>query len=163
MLQNIFEEIDFIIYNNYNINNIFDEIIKIFSQFEPDYINELVEDYIDNNYNKLEKMTFDYGIIHPFYKFILYRSRYVDIFTIKWTKNSTHKFNIGNKQNYIMFTINDGKLHQHLFKKSNIFNKYIHKMSDRFYLGEYIVVEKNCIHRVKAEEYTETLHVVIYM
>ncbi len=163
MLQNFFEKIDYIIYRNYYINDIFNKISDLITQIEPDYLNELIEDYIDQNYNKIEKITLNDSTLSPYYKFILYRSHNADIFTIKWTKNSKYKFNVDNKNNYLMYVISDGKLREHLFKKSRWFNRYIHKKGGTSYLGDYTYIEKNYCHLIKAEEYTETLHIVIYM
>ncbi len=161
MLCAFFERINYLVYHIYHNKIIYDELVILYDQFNVNYLNELIENYIDTNYDTI-KPTSHNDDTYPYYRYNLYSSDYVDIFMLKMTKNSRCAFKNDKNVSKIMFIINDGKLHEHLFKKSFLFNRYYCKNSSRTYINDYTCVDPKMLHKIHAEEYTETLHIVIY-
>jgi hypothetical protein len=137
-------------------------ITNILKLYKPDILNEIVEEYIDNNYNMIDKITETYKN-KSCYKFILHRSDKYDIVHIKWEKDFQSDKHQHLKFDNAMYVINDGCLVEHIFKYCNFYDIFIRYNTINLKYGniEY-KLNNDEIHKIIAKEYTETLHINIH-
>ena len=137
-------------------------IKNILNSYKPYILNEIIEEYIDDNYNDIKKTT-ETNKNKCCYKFILHKSDKYDIIHIKWEKGFQSDKHHHDKLNNIMYVINDGCLVEHIFKYSNFYNIFVRCHTTKLKYGnlEY-KLNNNEIHKIIAKEYTETLHINIH-
>jgi hypothetical protein len=137
-------------------------IKNILALYKPYILNEIIEEYIDDNYDKIEKIT-ETNKNKSCYKFILHKSDKYDIIHIKWEKGFQSNKHHHDKLNNIMYVINDGCLVEHIFNYSNFYNIFVRCHTTKLKYGnlEY-KLNNNEIHKIITKEYTETLHINIH-
>lgn len=161
MFYEIIENIKTICEQAYTCEEIHYNVNELFNNLDVDKFNESIEDYIDDNYDDI-KTTIINENKNPYYKYILYNSELLDIVHIKWTKNSESKVHDHPKSGCIVFVLNDGKLSEHTFLNSSKLNKIMRINTDTLmYRDIGYKIGDNELHKIKADEYTETIHVYI--
>jgi hypothetical protein len=137
-------------------------IKNIISSYKPDILNEIIEEYIDDNYDMIDKIT-ETNKNKSCYKFILHKSEKYDIIHIKWEMGFQTDKHKHCKFNNVMYVINGGCLVEHIFKYWGIFNMFVRSNIVKLKYGnlEYKLNNKE-IHKIIAKEYTETLHINIH-
>ena len=137
-------------------------IKNILNSYTPCVLNEIIEEYIDDNYDQIEKII-ETNKKKSCYKFILHKSEKYDIIHIKWEKGFQSDKHEHSKFNNIMYLINDGCLIEHIFKYSNFYNIFVRSGTLKLKYGELeYKLNNNEIHKIIAKEYTETLHINIH-
>jgi hypothetical protein len=137
-------------------------IKNILASYKPYILNEIIEEYIDDNYNKIQKIT-ETNKNKCCYKYILHKSDKYDIVHIKWEKGFQSDKHQHNKLNNNMYVINDGCLVEHIFKYSNLYNIFVRCHTIKLKYGELeYKLNNDEIHKIIAKEYTETLHINIH-
>jgi hypothetical protein len=137
-------------------------IKNILQSYKPDMLNEIIEEYIDDNYDQIEKIT-EINKNKSCYRFILHKSDKYDIVHIKWEKGFQSDKHQHLKFDNVMYIINDGYLVEHIFNYWDIFNMFVRCNIIKLKYGnlEY-KLNNDQIHKVIAREYTETLHINIH-
>ena len=161
MFDDFVENIKIICENAFSNEEIHFKVKEIFNNLNVDNFNEIIEDYIDINYYDIKQTTVNANQ-NPYYKYILYNSELFDIVHIKWTKNSESKIHDHPKNGCVVMVLNDGKLSEHTFLNSIKLNKIMRINTETLMYKDigYKIADRE-LHKIKAEAYTETLHVYI--
>ncbi len=161
LFDNFVSQIRYICYETKDCDEIYENIMHVLKNYNPGLLNEIIENEIDMNYNNVEIQTLDENN-NPYYMYQLYNSKLFDIIHIKWTKKSSTRIHDNPKLGCFIYTLNDGKLIQHIYQNSIIFNRLIRYNSDKLTYGKIGYINGNIeLHKLCAEEYTETLHICI--
>jgi hypothetical protein len=137
-------------------------IKNILASYKPDILNEIIEEYIDDNYDQIQKIT-EINKNKSCHKYILYKSDKYDIIHIKWEKGFQSDKHQHCKFDNIVYVINGGCLVEHIFKYSNLYNIFVKCATLKLKYGEIeYKLNNDEIHKIIAKEYTETLHINIH-
>lgn len=142
-----------------------DEYIKekinlILLNYNPDELNEYIEEYIDIN-SDIKKIICNVNG-YNYYKYILYSSQNFDVVHIKWEKYSQSKIHDHPELGCCMMILNDGKIIEDRFFKSEYRNLLVKCDQRKLGYGDIGYLKSNKIlHRIIAKEYTETLHIYL--
>ena len=137
-------------------------IKNILQSYKPDILNEIIEEYIYDNYDQIEKIT-EINKNKLCYRFILHKSDKYDIVHIKWEKGFQSDKHPHSKFDNVMYVINDGCLVEHIFKYWNIEDIFVRCATVKLKYGEIeYKLNNDEIHKIIAKEYTETLHINIH-
>ena len=90
MFDDLVNKIKIICSETRDCDEIYENIINILKSYNPNFLNEIIENEIDFNYENIKIITVNEDT-NPYYKYYLYNSRLFDIIHIKWTKNSETK------------------------------------------------------------------------
>lgn len=159
MFRNFVDKIKSIIILKKTEEEIYKDITKILRYYEPEKLNEIIENEIDYNYDK-NKIKVINNNNYPYYKYLLYSSELFDIVNIKWMKNSISNIHDHPSKGCIMYVINDGKLTENIYinSKDIIFRSGTNKLT----YGKISYIKGNkYLHKIYANEFTETLHIYI--
>ena len=161
MFDDLVNKIKIICSETRDCDEIYENIINILKSYNPNFLNEIIENEIDFNYENIKIITVNEDT-NPYYKYYLYNSRLFDIIHIKWTKNSETKIHDNPKLGCFTFVINDGKLYEHIYTNSYIFKKLLRNASHKLTYNKIAYINGNInLNKFCAHEYTETIHICI--
>ena len=162
MFRSFIEKIDNSFLKLSNPHTTHTNIKNIVGSYKPFVLNEIIEEYIDDNFDQIEKII-ETNKNKSCYKFILHKSENYDIIHIKWEKGFQSDKHQHSKFNNIIYVINDGCLVEHIFKYWNIFNMFVRSNIVKLKYGELnYKLDNNEIHKIVAKQYTETLHINVH-
>lgn len=139
---------------------VIDKINLLLLNYKPEELNEYIEEYIDENPD-LEKITCNNNG-YKYYKYILYSSESFDLIHIKWEKFAESKIHDHPEIGCVLMVLNDGKLTEDVYVKSE-YSKILIKTEQNKLFYQNIGFQKSnkILHKITANEYTETLHVYL--
>jgi hypothetical protein len=137
-----------------------EKINLILLNYKPEELNEYIEEYIDENPDMKKIICNVNG--NKYYKYILYSSQNFDMVHIKWEKMAQSKIHDHPELGCIMMVLNDGKIIEDRFFRSDYANLLVRCEQKRAGYGDIGYIKSNKIlHRIIAKEYTETLHIYL--
>lgn len=137
-----------------------EKIYLILLNYKPEELNEYIEEYIDEHPN-IKKIICNVNG-YKYYKYILYSASDFDMVHIKWEKMAESTIHDHPELGCIMMILNDGKLIEDRFFRSEYTSLFIKCEQKRLAYGDIGYIKSNKIlHRIMAKEYTETLHIYL--
>jgi predicted metal-dependent enzyme (double-stranded beta helix superfamily) len=160
MFKNFVDKIDIICKNNTDTTIIYEKVKKILLEYKPEELNEIIEEELDINYDNIKKYEMKMKN-NVYYKYILYNSSIFDIIHIKWEKGCESKIHDHPTMGCILYVINDGEIMEHNYFK-NYDGKLLRNKTKILKYGKIgYKIGKKTLHKIKANSYTETLHIYI--
>jgi cysteine dioxygenase len=161
MFDDFCNTIKIICLENINSEELFSKIKCHLMKYKPLELNEIIEEKIDLDYDKIKKNIIQNNNRDAYYKYFLYNSDLFDIVHIKWLKNCESKIHDHPESGCIMFIINDGKLNETIYYNNHNGN-IIKTCTNTLNCGDITFIKANKkLHKIKAKMYTESIHIYI--